>query len=116
MLEEGLDLRGEGKRSAVPIIVKRLDSEPVPYTEERPGLSIPKGKREHAAKQRDAGSSMLFPGVKNGFGVAVRFVAMSGGFQRRPECGVIEDFAVIGDPDGFVFVGHRLGPAGKIDN
>ena len=43
-------------------------------------------------------------------------VAVSGGFELGTHVGVIEDFAVVGDPQRVVFVGHRLAAGGEVDD
>ena len=44
------------------------------------------------------------------------FVAVAGALQLRPQIRVVEDLAVVGDPPRVVFVGHRLGAGGQIDD
>jgi hypothetical protein len=41
---------------------------------------------------------------------------MSSLLERRSHVSMIEDFTVVNDPAGFVFVGHRLMATGHIDD
>ena len=54
--------------------------------------------------------------MEDGFGIAAGAVLMAGLLQGGTEVGVIEDFAVIGDPQCAVFVGHGLVAPDDIDD
>ena len=51
-----------------------------------------------------------------GFGVAVALVAMTGSLELGTNVGVVEDFAVVGDPQRVVLVGHGLAAGGEVDD
>ena len=114
--QQRLDFGGEGEQVAVPIVVEGLFAEAVAGAEQRAGVLVPDGEGEHAAEARDAIRPVLLVGVQDGFGVAAGAVSMAGLFEGGTEIGVIEDLAVIGDPEGAVFVGHGLVAAGDIDD
>src|SRR5262249_25441639 len=100
----------------VPVVIKRLDSEAVSRAEEPAMLMVPDSQGEHAAKELDAIRPVLLEGVQDGFSVAARSVVVSGVFKRRPDVGVIEDLAVIGDPELAGLAGHGLMAGGDIDD
>ena len=64
----------------------------------------------------DARVAPLFVGVNDGLGVGARAVAMAGGFELRPDVGVVVDLAVEDDPDRAVLVRHRLMAGRQIDD
>ena len=66
-------------------------------------------------KRETQSGAVLFVGVQDGFGIAAGAVSMAGALEGGTQIGVVEDFAVIGDPEGAVFVGHGL-VAGDIDD
>ena len=116
VLEQRLDLAGEGEGAAVPVVVEGLLAEAVAGAEEFAGVLVPDGEGEHAAQAQDAVGAVLLVGVEDGFGVGAVGVAVAGLFQGGAEVGVIEDFAVEDDEVGAVFVGHGLVAAGDIDD
>ena len=79
-------------------------------------LCVPDGEREHAAEPGNAVGAILLVSVEDRFGVAASLVAMTGLFELWPDLSVIEDLAVVDDPEVAVFVGHRLMAAGEIDD
>src|ERR1019366_964357 len=48
--------------------------------------------------------------------IAMALVAVSGGFEFWTYVGVIENFAVVGDPQRVVLVGHRLAAGSEVDD
>ena len=50
MLEQRLDLAGEGESAAVPVVVEGLLAEAVAGAEELAGVLVPDGEGEHAAE------------------------------------------------------------------
>ncbi len=64
----------------------------------------------------DATRAILLVGVHDGFRVAAGPVAMACLLQIRPQRGVIEHLAVVGNPDPAGFIRHGLMPASHIDN
>ena len=115
MLEQRLDFTGKSEELAIPIVIKRLDSQPVAGGEQPPGLAVPKHEGKHAAKALQLLRAPLFVAVDQGFGVGmVCDELVSGGFQFRPHQGVVEDFAVIDDDDRAVFIKHRLDARGDV--
>jgi len=116
MLQQRLDLGGEGEQRSVPVVVEGFDAEAVAGAEQRLGLPVPDGEGEHAAQRGNTARPVLLPGMQDGFGVAVRAVAVAGGFQGRAQSGVVEDLAVEDDLGRAVLVGHGLVAAGQVDD
>ena len=54
--------------------------------------------------------------MENRLGVAVGFVLVAGAFEFRAEGSMIEDFAVVSNPQAAIFVGHGLLAGGKVDD
>ena len=54
--------------------------------------------------------------MQDGFGIAAGAVSMAGLFEGGTQIGVVEDFAVISDPEGAILVGHGLLASGDIDD
>ena len=99
-----------------PAPVERLDAHPVAREQQPPAARVPDCEREHAAEVIDAGIAPLLVGMDDGFGVATRPVAMTGGFELRADVGVVVDLAVEDDPDRPVFVRQRLMAGCHIDD
>src|SRR5260370_4951674 len=116
VLEKRLDFAGEGESASIPVVVEGLLAETIAGAEEFAGVFVPDGKGEHATQAQNAVWAVLLVGVENSFGVGAVGVAMAGLDEGRAEIGVVEDFAVEDDEMRSIFVGHRLGAAGHIDN
>ena len=54
--------------------------------------------------------------MQDGFGVAVGLVAVACGFQVAAQIGMIEDLAVVDDPEVAGLIAHRLLAVRKADN
>src|SRR5204863_6189321 len=52
----------------------------------------------------------------DGFGVAGGAVLVSGPLQFRTDIRMVEDFAVVDDPQRAVLIGHGLLPGGHVDD
>ena len=116
MLQQRLDLGSEGEQPAVPEVVERLDAQPVARAEQALVRLVPYREGEHAAEAANAFIAILLVGVENGFGVAAAVITMPGALQFGPQIGMIEDFAVVGDPQRAVLVGHRLGAGRQVND
>ena len=101
---------------AIEEIIKGLDAETVASAEEFFLVFVPEHEGEHAAIVLKAALLVGLKGVDDGFRIAVAVIAVAEAFEIGAEAGVIEDFAVIGDPKGFILIGHGLGAAGEIDD
>src|ERR1700680_4937565 len=112
MFEERLNFRSEDEEPAVPIVIKRLDAEPVPRAEQTLFPAIPESKDENATEACEAPRAIFFVAVQDRFGVGVRCITMTGALQLRAQSGMVEDFAVVDDPQRGILIGHRL-PAGR---
>ncbi len=116
MLQQGLDFRSEGEQPPVPEVVERLDAQPVARAEEALVRLVPDREGKHSAEPANAFIAILFVGMQNRLGIATAVVAVSGALQLRPQVGMVEDLAVVGDPQRAVLVGHRLGAGSEVDD
>src|SRR5581483_9204175 len=115
--EQGLDLRSEVEGAVcVKRVIKRLDAEAVAGQQQAALWAIPDGEGEHTAQEFDRAAAVFFVEMEDGFGVAMRAVAMAFGFEVGAIIGVIVDFAVEDDGDGVVFVEHGLMAAREIND
>src|SRR5262245_29276739 len=64
----------------------------------------------------DGAVAGFFVEMQNRFGVATAPIAVTGRGQLGPQLGVVVDFAVVDNPDGAVFVAHRLKTALDVDD
>ena len=118
--EKRLDLRGEqqpfavGRRLARP--VERTDAEAVAAEDDAPPLLVPQGDGELAAQVVEHPFLMVFPAVRDDFGVAVGGEAMAAAFQLGLHLGVVEQLAVEDDGDAAVLVEDGLPAVGQADD
>src|SRR5208337_1421245 len=99
MFQQRLDFRGKSEQAAVPVVVKGLNAQAVARAEQPLMFPVPNGEGEHPTEASEALVTVLLVRVNNSFGVAMTLVAVSGGFELRTDVGVIEDLAVVGDPE-----------------
>lgn len=114
--EERLNLGGKGEQTPVPVVIKGPDAEPVARGKKGPGVLVPNGEGEHAAEPGQARGPELFVGVEDGLGIAVGLVSVTGAFEFRAEVGMVEDLAVVGNPQATIFIGHGLLAGGEVDD
>src|SRR5580698_6150568 len=108
MLPQSLHLRREREQPSIPVIVKRLDAQPVARAKQPPLASVPQRKREHAAESFYTRRAILLESVENRFRVGPAVITMSGLLQLRPQIGVIEDLSVVCQKQLAGFLRHRL--------
>ena len=114
--EQPFDLGREKKPVALPGPVRAGDAEAV-APELQPSLAlIPQRDGKLPAQPLEHPFLMLFPQVRNDFGVAVGDEAMPARFQLGPPFDVIEQFAVEDDEDAPVLIGDRLLSIRQADN
>src|SRR5271165_2219037 len=116
MLQQRFDLRSKGEKAAVPEVVEGFDTQTITRAQQSFVLPVPDGEGKHAAETREALVAVLLVGMNDGFSVAMALIAVSSGFELGTDVGVIEDFAVVGDPQRFVLVGHRLAAGGEVND
>ena len=116
VLQQGLQLRGKDEDCGRVGVVERLLADPVAGQQQGPARTVPEGKGEHAPEMLDAVGPILFVGVEDDLGVAVGCEAVPLGLEAGAEFLEVVDFAVEGDPDGLVLVGHGLPAAVKVDD
>ena len=97
-------------------VEQRLLAEPVAGEQQAPLPQVANRKREHAVEVIDAVVAVLFVGVNDRFGVGLGAELMAAGLELAAQFAVVIDFAVEDDPDGSVFVGHRLLASGPVDD
>ena len=113
---QGWQLAGKAKHVADDRVEERLLAQTVARREQLLTTAVVDGEGEHALETVDAGRAELLVGVENDFGVARGPEPMASGLEQRPQRAVVVDLAVEDDPAGLVLVGHRLMPAGAIDD
>src|SRR3954449_12694816 len=99
MLQKSFDLGRECEHISVPEIIERLFAQPVSCTEQPSRMFVPNGESKHAAEQFYTGSTEFLVSVEDSFCIAVRPVAVPGSFKPWPDCRVIEDLAVVNNPE-----------------
>ena len=70
VFEKGLDFRGKREQAPIPVVIERLDAEPIASAEQRFRVLVPQSEREHPAKLKQAIRPVFFVCVQNGLGVA----------------------------------------------
>src|SRR5580700_1520934 len=108
MRQQRLDFRSEGKCAAIPVVVERLLAKAVAGAEQAAVISVPDGEGEHSTKEFYAIGPMLLISVHYGFGIATGDVAVAAALQGGPQVGMVEDLAVVNNPDAAGLVGHGL--------
>src|SRR5665213_2391493 len=108
MSEQRFDFRAKDKLRGSVAIVERLFAQAVAREKKCLVAGIPNSHREHAIGLAYAIGAMLFIQMQQRFNIAVGAKSMSLGFQFTTQLPVVVDFAVANNPDGAVFVGHRL--------
>ena len=116
MLEQHFDFGGKSEEPAVPKVVEGFYAKAIAHAEKLFSVLIPNGVRKHAAIARYGLIAPLFVGMDAGFGIAMTLIAMSRGFEFGTNVGVIEDLAVVGNPQRVVFIAHRLAAGREIDD
>src|SRR5262245_51657950 len=97
MLQQRLDLRGEGEQSSIEVVIEGLYTQPVAGTEQLLGYPVPNNEREHAPKLVDTIGTVLLVCVDDRLGVAMRPIAMACRLQLRTGGGMIKDLTVVND-------------------
>jgi len=115
-LEEGFEFAGEPEVSSIVAIDEGFFAESIAGDEELLLAGVPDGEGEHAAEFADAIDAVVFVEVDDGFGVGIGAECVATLFESGLDFAVVVDFAVEGDPDGFVFVGEGLVAATEIDD
>src|SRR5947209_2629316 len=116
MAQKSLNFGCEGKKPSSREIVQRLDTEPVARAEQPSSPRVPDRECKHPAEVFHAIRAVLFVRVNDCLGVAPSRVTMSCFLEFRTKRGMVENLAVVGDPDRARFVRHRLVAAGNVDN
>src|SRR3984957_21214655 len=83
----------------------------------RAGTQIADSKSEHSIQALDAIRAFALVKVKDDFRVSMRCEFMSLALEFAAEFGEVVDFAVIGNPERAILVGHRhVAERGQIEN
>ena len=94
--EQSFDFRGKEQHPVNHGVIKRLDAERIPSTEQRLLGLIPKSERKHAPELIDAVWTPLAIRMQNHLGIGVRCEQV--GAQLCFQLKKIIDFTVVGDP------------------
>ncbi len=116
MRQHRFDLRSEQQPLRRQFVVQRLDAQAVARDEERFRVAIPDGKGEHAAQVLHTIRAVLFEEVNDGFGIAVRAVAVAARDELFAQGEMVVNLAVEDDPESAIFIRNRLMSAGNVDN
>src|SRR5439155_19167663 len=92
------------------------DAVPVANHEQTSRTPVPNGKGKHATQVLYAIPAVFFIEMQNRLSVALGAITMAARLQVRSELLMVVDFAVVNDPEVFVFVGDRLVAGGNIDD
>ncbi len=112
----GGEFGGEGELLRGGLVEERFDAERIAGEESFARAEVNDAECEHAAETADAIIAPLFKGMDDHFGVAAGVEGVAGGFELGAELSEVVDFAVEGDPDVAVFVGHGLLACGGVDD
>src|SRR5579884_1451585 len=113
---EAPELRGKGEDARALRVVEWLDAEPVPREQERLPRGVPQREREHAPQPAHAPRAVLLVEVDDDLRIAGGREAVAPREQVPPQLPVVEDLAVVHDPDRPVLVGDRLVAACEVDD
>src|SRR5690606_1103943 len=95
---------------------ERQDSRTVTHQQQALAISVPERERELAVQLLDEAIAELLVQMDDDLGIGARIEAVPLGFERAAQLDVIEDFAVVDDPDRLVLVVDRLRAAFEIDD
>ena len=98
----------ESEQAAVPVVIKRLDAQPIARTKEPAPLAVPDREGEHAPEKLEAVLPVFFICVQDGLGVAAAVVPVAEGLQPGAQRGMVVDLAVEDDHEPAVATEHRL--------
>jgi hypothetical protein len=115
-LEERLELRRECDSVAPLLVVQGLDPEPVPREHEPLPRGVPQGEGKHPAQPPDTVHAEGLVRVHDHLGVRTGPEAVAAGLQLGAQLAEVVHLAVVHEPDRPVFVGHRLGATGRVDD
>ncbi len=115
-VENGAYLGSKGQFVTNFRVVQRFNAKTVADEEEGLGTAVPQGKSKHAAQPHEGIRAPFLVGVHNRFGVGAGAELVSGGFQLGAQGGGVHHLAVVGDPDGAVFIAQRLVTVCQVDD
>ena len=113
ILEQRLELGGEGQPRAREPVEERLDPEAVAREEQRAPPSVPDREGEHPPQAVEAAHPVSFVEAQQDLGVGARAKAGAGPEELLPELHEVVDLAVEHDPYRAVVVPHRLVAGGR---
>src|SRR5205823_7650204 len=115
--KDRLDFGGEQEPIRAGEVEQRLLPNAVSRQEQGSPASVPDGEGEHAPQPLHARATVFLPGVDDRLRVAVGSEYVSLGLEVLAQLLEVVDLSVERDPDGSVFVRHRLcGDGSKIDD
>ncbi len=116
LLEQRLELGGEGERALAQAVVERLDPEAVAGEQQALLALVPDRHREHAAQPLGEALAVLLVEVDEHLGVGGGAEAVAAALELTAQLAVVVDLAVLDDDDAAVLVGDRLIAAGEVDD
>src|SRR5262245_45501202 len=97
-------------------IDERLLAESVAPKDETATIGVPDRDGKHSVEVREAFGPFVLVEMDDRFGVAIGAKLVAGAFEPATEVEVVIDFAVEDEPNGAVFVRHRLASGDEVDD
>jgi hypothetical protein len=98
------------------VVEKGPDAQPIPSQKEASNSLIPERKSELPVEVFEKLRAFFLIKMNENLCVRVCIKLMTSGHKILPEIRIIEDFAVVNDPDGAIFIVDRLIPATEVDD
>ena len=114
--KDGFNLRSEDEATAIMMIEEGADTHTVTGKEQLLFACIPNGHAKLAIKICKHLGAFFFVEVQEDFGICVGIELVTTCFQVGTKFNVIEDFSVVNDPEGLVFIVDRLITTGKVND
>src|SRR4051812_1939591 len=108
MLQQYFYFAAKNKSSAWCCKVQRLNADAIARAEQLLFVLIPDSDREHTKEPFKAGFTPFLIGIKNGFGVRLRAVAVTLGHQFSPNLLMVIDLAIENERISTIECGHGL--------
>ena len=114
--QERLDLRAPEQPAVGLGVIKRADADPVPTQDDRSIVPVPERDGKLAAGLFEETLAQVFVEMSPELGVAPRRQPVASRQQFGLQLGILEDLAVLRDPDRAVLVADRLPSARQVDD
>ena len=114
--EQRLDLGGEENALARAGVVERQDASTIPHQQQAAPRPVPERECELPVQFLHEVVAEFLVQVDDDLGIGVRVETVPALLEHAAQLDVVEDLAVVGDPDGLVFVVDRLRAAREVDD